>query len=66
MPIIRKTVSELSTANEKRLKTLAGLGDSEIDTTDMPALSAEQLAHFVPAKFLNRSLYMERCAYILT
>jgi len=29
----------------------------EIDTSDMPALTQEQLARFVPAKLLNRSLY---------
>lgn len=57
MPIVRKTVSELSSANEKRLKDLARMSDNEIDTSDMPALSAEQLARFVPAKLLNRSLY---------
>ena len=57
MPIVRKTVKELSAADEKRLKVLAKMKDSEIDTSDMPALSAEQLAHFMPAKLLNRSLY---------
>jgi len=57
MPIVRKTVNELSPADEERLKTLANMEDCEIDTSDMPPLSAEQLAHFVPAKLLNRSLY---------
>ena len=57
MPIVRKTVKELSSANEKKLKALANASDSEIDTSDMPALSAEQLACFMPAKLLNRSLY---------
>jgi len=57
MPVVRKTVNELSPADEKRLKALSKMPDSEIDTSDMPALSAEQLAHFVPAKLLNRSLY---------
>ena len=54
---VRKTVNELSPADEKRLKILANMRDSEIDTSDMPPLSAEQLARFVPAKLLNRSLY---------
>lgn len=31
--------------------------DEDIDTSDMPALTQEQLAKFVPAKLLNRSLY---------
>ncbi|MCL2260153.1 MAG: BrnA antitoxin family protein [Fibromonadales bacterium] len=57
MPIVRKTVNELLPADEKRLKALASIDDSEIDTSDIPALSAEQLARFVPAKLLNRSLY---------
>ncbi|MDR2999946.1 MAG: BrnA antitoxin family protein [Fibromonadaceae bacterium] len=57
MPIVRKTAKELSSANEERLKTLANMSDSEIDTSDMPALSVEQLARFMPAKLLNRSLY---------
>jgi uncharacterized protein (DUF4415 family) len=57
MPIVRKTANELSAANEERLKALANMKDSEIDTSDMPPLSAEQLARFVPAKLLNRSLY---------
>jgi uncharacterized protein (DUF4415 family) len=55
--MVRKTVSQLSSVNEKQLKALANSGDSDIDTSDMPALSAEQLSRFVPAKLLNRSLY---------
>ncbi|MDR0517671.1 MAG: hypothetical protein LBH25_11565 [Fibromonadaceae bacterium] len=50
MPIVRKTVNELSATDERRLKILAKMKDSEIDTSDMPALSAEKLARFVPAK----------------
>jgi len=30
--------------------------DKDIDFSDMPALTQEQLARFVPAKLLNRSL----------
>jgi len=43
---VRKTVNELSPADENRLKILANMRDSEIDTSDMPPLSAEQLARF--------------------
>ena len=33
------------------------MDDRDIDTSDMPALEQEQLARFVPAKLLNRSLF---------
>ncbi len=56
MSIIRKTANELSSANEENLRALSA-NDSEIDTSDIPALSAEELARFMPAKLLNRSLY---------
>jgi len=31
--------------------------DKDIDTSDMQTMTQEQLARFVPAKLLNRSLY---------
>jgi len=57
MSIVRKTIKELSPKDEKRLKALAAMSEEEIDTSDMPALSAKQLARFVPAKLMNRQIY---------
>jgi hypothetical protein len=31
--------------------------DADIDFSDMPPLTQEQMSRFVPAKLLNRSLY---------
>jgi len=39
------------------LKNSKKMRDSDIDFSDMPALTQEQLARFVPVKLLNRSLY---------
>jgi uncharacterized protein (DUF4415 family) len=38
-------------------KGLKACKDEEIDVSDMPPLTTEQLARLVPAKLLNRSLY---------
>jgi len=57
MPTVRKTINDLPPLNEQRLGKLRAMKDKNIDTSDMPALTQEQLARFVPAKLLNRSLY---------
>ena len=57
MPIVEKTLNDLPPLDEQRLKKLKAMKDKDIDTGDMPALTQEQLAMFVPAKLLNRSLY---------
>jgi len=57
MPIVEKTINDLPPLDERRLSKLKGMNDEDIDTTDMPAMTQEQLARFMPAKLLNRSLY---------
>jgi len=57
MPIVVRTLEELPPLDEERIKRLKKMPDKDIDVSDMPALTQEQLARFVPAKLLNRSLY---------
>ena len=57
MPIVKRTFKDLPPLDEKRFAKLRAMKDKDIDTSDMPALTQEQLARFVPAKLLNRSLY---------
>jgi len=57
MPIVKKTLENLPPMDEERIKKLKKMQDADIDVSDMPALTQEQLARFVPAKLLNRSLY---------
>ena len=57
MPIVKRTLNDLPPLDERRFAKLRAAQDTDIDTSDMPALTAEQLARFVPAKLLNRSLY---------
>ena len=57
MPIVVKTINDLPPLDEQRYKKLREINDKDIDTSDMPPLTQEQLARFVPAKLLNRSLY---------
>ena len=57
MPIVRKTINDLPPIDEQRLSKLREMKDKNIDISDMPALTQEQLARFIPAKLLNRSLY---------
>ena len=57
MPIVEKTIENLPPLDEERIKKLKKMRDTDIDLSDMPALTQEQLARFVPAKLLNRSLY---------
>jgi len=54
---VEKTINDLPPLDEQRFKKLREMKDKDIDTSDMPALTQEQLARFVPAKLLNRSLY---------
>ena len=57
MPIVERTLNDLPPLDERRLEKLRAMDDRDIDTSDMPALAQEQLARFVPAKLLNRSLF---------
>jgi uncharacterized protein (DUF4415 family) len=57
MPIVEKTINDLPPLDEQRFNKLRAMKDRDIDTSDMPALTQEQLSKFVPAKLLNRSLY---------
>jgi len=57
MPIVVKTLNDLPPIDEQRIKKLKKMQDKDIDFSDMPALTQEQLARFVPAKLLNRSLF---------
>jgi uncharacterized protein (DUF4415 family) len=57
MSIVVKTLEDLPPIDEQRIEKLKKMRDKDIDFADMPALTQEQLARFVPAKLLNRSLY---------
>ncbi|MCL2442958.1 MAG: BrnA antitoxin family protein [Treponema sp.] len=57
MPIVKKTIKDLPPLDEQRFEKLRAMNDKDIDTSDMHAMTQEQLARFVPAKLLNRSLY---------
>jgi len=54
---IEKTINDLPPLDEQRFEKLKKLQDKDIDVSDIPALTQEQLARFVSAKLLNRSLY---------
>jgi len=54
---VRMTYDTLPPVDTERLARLESLPDEAIDTSDMPALTPEQLARFVPARLLDRSLY---------
>ena len=60
MSIVVRTLEDLPPLNEERIKKLKNMRDEDIDVSDMPALTQEQLARFMPAKLLNRSLYRPR------
>jgi uncharacterized protein (DUF4415 family) len=60
MPIVPRTLEDLPPLDEARIKKLKKMQDKDIDISDMPALTQEQLARFMPAKLLNRSLYRPR------
>jgi uncharacterized protein (DUF4415 family) len=57
MPIVVRTLENLPPLDEERIKKLNKMRDNDIDVSDMPPLTQEQLSRFVPAKLLNRSLY---------
>jgi uncharacterized protein (DUF4415 family) len=57
MPIVVRTIDDLPALDEGRIERLKKMREEDIDFSDMPALTQEQLARFVPAKLLNRSLY---------
>ena len=60
MSIVIRTLDDLPPIDEERLKKLREMRDEDIDLSDMPALTQEQLARFVPAKLLNRGIYRPR------
>ena len=55
MPIVVKTFEDLPPIDDGHIGKLKKIQDKDIDVSDMPALTQEQLARFVPAKLLNRS-----------
>jgi uncharacterized protein (DUF4415 family) len=57
MPIVKRTLNTLPPIDTERIKRLKNLTDKDIDVSDMPPLTEEQLARLAPAKLLNRSLY---------
>ncbi|GMO45407.1 MAG: BrnA antitoxin family protein [Termitinemataceae bacterium] len=57
MAIVTQTLDTLPPINEKRLKKIKAMQDKDIDLSDIPSLTSEQLARFVPSKLLDRSLY---------
>jgi len=57
MLTVTRTLEDLPPLDERRFEKLRKMKDKDIDFSDMPALTQEQLARFVPAKLLNRSLY---------
>ena len=57
MPIVKMTINSLPPLDKERIGKLRQLEDKDIDFSDMPPLTEEQLARLVPAKLLNRSLY---------
>ena len=60
MSIVVRTLEDLPPLDEERINKLKKMQDKDIDFSDMPALTQEQMARFVPAKLLNRSLYRPR------
>ena len=54
------TLNDLPPINEERIKNLKKKPEKDINFSDMPALTREQLSRFVPAKLLDRSLYRPR------
>ena len=54
---VEKTLDDLPPLDEERISKLKRMKDKDIDFSDMPELTLEQLSRFVPAKLLNRSLY---------
>ena len=60
MATVTRTLEDLPPIDEERISKLKKMRDEDIDFSDMPALTQEQLARFVPAKLLNRSLYRPR------
>jgi uncharacterized protein (DUF4415 family) len=57
MPIVKMAINSLPPIDTERNSKLKQLEDKDIDFSDMPPLTEEQLARLVPAKLLNRSLY---------
>jgi len=57
MATVTRTLDALPPLDEERIEKLKKMRDEDIDFSDMPAMTQEQLARFVPAKLLNRSLY---------
>ena len=57
MATVTKTLDDLLPVDEQRINKLKKLRDKDLNFSDMPAMTREQLAKFVPAKLLNRSLY---------
>jgi uncharacterized protein (DUF4415 family) len=57
MKIVKTTINTLPPLDRERIDKLKRIRDKDINVSDMPPLTEEQLARLVPAKLLNRSLY---------
>jgi hypothetical protein len=57
MQIVKRTINSLPPLDSERINALKQLKDTDIDVSDMPPLTEEQLARLVPSKMPNRSLY---------
>jgi uncharacterized protein (DUF4415 family) len=57
MKIVKRTISSLPPLDSERINKLKQLEDKDIDVSDMPPLTEEQLARLALAKLFNRSLY---------
>jgi uncharacterized protein (DUF4415 family) len=57
MKIVKRTIGSLPPLESERINKLKQLEDKDIDVSDMPPLTEEQLARLAPTKLLNRSLY---------
>jgi hypothetical protein len=61
--MVIKTVADILPLSEEsiaRLERLKGIKDKDIDTTDMPPLTAEELARGIPGKLRTPHVWTER------
>ena len=66
MAMVTKTAADilpLSAEAIQRLDKLKGIKDEDIDTSEMPELTDEQLTRMEPARFFNKAIHAHE--YIL-
>jgi hypothetical protein len=59
MAMVVKTITDILPLSEKsvlRLEKLKGIKDEDIDTSDMPELTDEQLERMEPARFFTKTV----------